>query len=89
MNEEEKKEWQNSIGINICIDECVEKLRNEFGLNKKQIAKELREKAMEVNPPKLVSYQLPDGTEISKEEYLKLKKIFGRKVENQLKKKEK
>ena len=80
MDKEEEKEYQKEFGINLCLDDCVESLKNEFELSKAQIAKILRERASEVNPRKRVAYCLPDGTEISREEYLKLKKIFGSKV---------
>lgn len=76
----EADDFHKEMGVNLCLEDCIEKLKNEFKLSKTQIAKELREKASEVNPRKRVAYCLPDGTEISKKEYLALKKIFPGKM---------
>ena len=88
MNEDEW-EYQKEFGITLCLDDCVASLREEFKLSKGQIAKVLRERASEINPPKRTAYFLPDGTEISQKEYFKLKKIFGSKVKTKLKEGEK
>lgn len=64
--------------VDFYLSPAVERLKSE-GLSKKQIAKALREKASEVCPRRRTVYCLPDGTEISRKEYLALQEIFGKK----------